>query len=527
MDNCTSAASILLAKLKVGHTKQNLEDSILSHPEYPSLLAISDTMSKYRIENLPVKVDGQKLKELPLPCIVQLSDKGGMFHVLVHYSEEWSVYLNDRGKQVKIPTKDFLKKWTGICLLVETTPHSGEVDIEKKLAERKTMAVFKWGAGLSLLIWAVWSFLNSPFMQESGSLFLAGYTLLKLIGLTMGVMLLWYEVDKYNPTLQSFCLGSKKVNCDSVLSSKYAKVLNGKLSLGLLGFTYFFATLVFLLINGFSSATLMPLAYLSFAGLPMVVISAYYQGLVIKQWCKFCVVVQVVLLMEAAAVFLGGSHLFRTEINSLPLLMALILMPIPIWKWLKSLLENKKEVNLHKRNLKKIKNNQNVLEGLLTRTRKIENSTEGLGISLHAENVKYNIIEVCNPYCVPCARAHPVLEELTRAKKINLQIMFTASMEKDDFTTKPVKHFLAIASKGDKKVIQKALDDWYLSENKNYDAFTNKYPMNGELERQNGKIEAMRHWCDVEKITKTPTIFINGHELPKEYNIEDLKEVLF
>ncbi|WP_147676335.1 DsbA family protein [Algibacter pacificus] len=50
--------------------------------------------------------------------------------------------------------------------------------------------------------------------------------------------------------------------------------------------------------------------------------------------------------------------------------------------------------------------------------------------------------------------------------------------------------------------------------------------MNGELEKQNHKIEAMRNWCDAENITHTPTIFINGFELPKEYSIEDLREVL-
>ncbi|MGS2737720.1 hypothetical protein [Sinomicrobium sp. M5D2P17] len=50
--------------------------------------------------------------------------------------------------------------------------------------------------------------------------------------------------------------------------------------------------------------------------------------------------------------------------------------------------------------------------------------------------------------------------------------------------------------------------------------------MNGELEEQRIKITAMRQWCDIENITQTPTIFINGYELPKEYLVEDLKEVL-
>ena len=43
---------------------------------------------------------------------------------------------------------------------------------------------------------------------------------------------------------------------------------------------------------------------------------------------------------------------------------------------------------------------------------------------------------------------------------------------------------------------------------------------------QDEKIAAMRRWCDVQKITHTPTIFINEHELPGEYSVEELKEVL-
>lgn len=110
MDNCISVTGNLLARLKIGYTARYLEDNILSHPEHPSLLTVADALSKYGIENLAVKVDGQKLKELPLPCVVQLSDNGGMFHVLTHYWEKESIYIDDKGKEVSIPTKDFFNK---------------------------------------------------------------------------------------------------------------------------------------------------------------------------------------------------------------------------------------------------------------------------------------------------------------------------------------------------------------------------------------------------------------------------------
>ncbi len=167
-----------------------------------------------------------------------------------------------------------------------------------------------------------------------------------------------------------------------------------------------------------------------------------------------------------------------------------------------------------------------MLQGLLAKTRKITTGTEGLGISLSNENAKYHVVKVCNPYCGPCAKAHPELEELVSKGKINLQILFTAHADENDMRRKPVSHFLALDAQGDKGRVHEALDDWYNAGKMDYDSFASKYPLNGELEKHNVKIEAMRQWCTIENITHTPTIFINGYELPKEYSVQDLKEVL-
>jgi hypothetical protein len=85
---------------------------------------------------------------------------------------------------------------------------------------------------------------------------------------------------------------------------------------------------------------------------------------------------------------------------------------------------------------------------------------------------------------------------------------------------------MAIDELDDTEIIQKALDDWYLAEEKNYTVFSSKYPLNGEVQKQSSKIQAMKEWCDKQKIVHTPTIFINGFEIPNEYNVSDLRNVL-
>lgn len=232
------------------------------------------------------------------------------------------------------------------------------------------------------------------------------------------------------------------------------------------------------------------------------------------------------MVSEILVVFLGGFYKETIAAETIPLIFVLLLLPILVWKLIKPLIEKEKEVSIYKRGLNRIKNDPNVMQALLFKSRKISKSTEGMGISITNLAAKYHVIKVCNPYCGPCAEAHPYLEELVNKGKISLQILFTAREDGDDYMVKPVNHFLAIDAQGDEKKTMAALDQWYSAERKDYDNFSSGYPMNGELEKQNDKIKEMRTWCDEEKITHTPTIFINGYELPREYSLEDLKEVL-
>lgn len=86
---------------------------------------------------------------------------------------------------------------------------------------------------------------------------------------------------------------------------------------------------------------------------------------------------------------------------------------------------------------------------------------------------------------------------------------------------------MALASKGDEKITKLALDDWYLSAVKNYSLFADKYPLNGELEKQGPKLEAMFSWCKEMNVIGTPTFFFNGHLLPNAFGIDELNYFLW
>jgi hypothetical protein len=150
-----------------------------------------------------------------------------------------------------------------------------------------------------------------------------------------------------------------------------------------------------------------------------------------------------------------------------------------------------------------------------------------LGIFLGNINATHKIVKICNPYCGPCGKAHAIIDSLLNNNpNIQIQIIFTASMDENDIRKKPVKHLLAIAAKGDEQLTKQALDDWYLMEIKNYDAFARKYPMEEELKEVEENIREMSNWCSSNEIKATPTFFINGHRLPPSYTPLDLKYFL-
>lgn len=123
--------------------------------------------------------------------------------------------------------------------------------------------------------------------------------------------------------------------------------------------------------------------------------------------------------------------------------------------------------------------------------------------------------------------AHLKIEQLLEQNKnVKAKIIFSTPNDETYPAIYPVRHLLAIAEDNNKSEIKQALDDWYLSETKDYRQFAKKYPKNGELLKQGYKMEMMEKWCNETGITFTPTIFINGQQLPDAYSIEDLQYFL-
>jgi thiol-disulfide isomerase/thioredoxin len=516
--------------LNVKVNRSTIDNVLQNHPDWPSFLCISDSLHKWHIPNAAGKIEPAQIDELPVPFLAYTSNNATPLAVITNISEGEVTYYTDNYKTPVIKKREgFLIDWQGIFLMAEKTESSGEKEykINKRNAFIKTIIpvlLFVLTIGFSFY------FLYNRIIGAGAINTIAAYIQLTILlaGIAVSTLLLWYEMDRNNPLLHKVCTGIAKGNCNAILTGKAAKLFSW-LSWSEVGFFFFSGAFLILLFAGNVANATVIVAWLHILALPYIIFSVYYQWQVAKQWCVLCLVVQALLLFGGVNAILGNT------INSVTNFLAgealaivgIFLLPVLIWYAVKPYILKLQTAKDTRKQYLRLKFNTEIFETLLSKQKQITTPVDGLGIVIGSPNAQHEIVKVCNPYCGPCSKAHPEIEKLLEENKsIKARIIFTATNNENDERNKPVKHLLAIAATNDERKITQALDDWYLTTKKDYEFFANKYPLNGELKQQDEKVNAMDMWCNNNSIVATPTIFINGKQLPDAYSIGDLQYFL-
>jgi uncharacterized membrane protein len=513
-----------LLKLKI--TASSIKKTIEQNPYYPSLLSLSDTFTKFNVPNNGFKVDKETLEQLELPVAAYYHHPqiGKDFILVTGITDNTVSYLHQGSKQQTISKQVFLTRYQEVVWMAEPGKESGEPDFEARLqVEKKSRfrSMLLWVMGLILIV-----LVAAINITGANAIVFMPVFFIKLMGLAATVLLLAYELDKSNAFIKNICTGGAKTNCEAVLDSKAAKL--GAISWSEVGFFYFAATTVFLLLPGVPVANKTAwLAIGNAMAAPYMVFSIYYQWRVVKNWCPFCLATQAVLLMEliwSILSFWGHPSLPILETGTFFALSFCVGLPITLWYTVKPVLKKANEAERFEAAYKRLHHHPLIFNSLLQQQQKAPDGWQQIGITIGNPDAINHIIKVCNPYCGPCAKAHRVLEELLHRKDIKLTIIFNTPVE--DVTCITGMHLLAIARAGDEINTRKALHEWYLSGTKDYRVFAEKYPVKSELLEERIRIEKMQLWCKEAQTMVTPTIFLNGFWLPENYSIEDLKDFL-
>ena len=516
----------LLQRMGVHVTSRTVKETLEQHPDYPSLLSISESLSGWKVNNACIQVEPDNLEKIPIPFITHLRYEGGIFVTVISIEGDRITYLDgEKGNTPLVKSrKDFIRAWTGAVLVAEAAEGAGEENYkagrQKELLTRYRAPALLLCCTLLAAAYAISSFRPG----EVSAIAFYGVLSLKYLGSLVTGLLLYHEIDESDPIFQQLCTYSKKDGCKSILDSRAAKLF-GLISWSEIGFSYFAGGFFFTLLTAVAPGPALSfLALLNLATLPYILFSLYYQWRIARQWCPLCLAVQALLAGEFLLCYLT----FR-QYAFLPDARLLVAFGLPLagWKFIRPLLLQAHAAGTYKVNLVRLKRNVQIFQALLERQKPIAANTEGLGIVIGNPRAVNTIVKVCNPYCGPCSKAHHELEELLRVNdNLKIRIIFTATEGDKGSRAMTTRHLLALYAKSDPRLMQDALAEWYHPAKKDYEAFAAKYPMNGELKLQDDQLSAMNHWCKETGISFTPTIFVNGYQLPEIYTVADLKYFL-
>ena len=191
---------------------EQFEISLLSHPDYDGLTAVTDTLNEFGIENTAAHVPLETLELLTEPFIAHIKQGHQERLALVHpiSIEKVKLYVGDK-KEEYISVIDFKEVWTGAIVAIEKNAYTGKRTLHCE--EKHLMAV------LTILI-------STIFLLGNPTVHSGMYFGLSLMGLYISGVIIAHQLGAGNNFVSRFCTLGKNTSCDSVLNSKYAKLTN-------------------------------------------------------------------------------------------------------------------------------------------------------------------------------------------------------------------------------------------------------------------------------------------------------------
>ncbi|HJP62458.1 MAG TPA: vitamin K epoxide reductase family protein [Mucilaginibacter sp.] len=520
-NNADSVVISLLKELAINIKSEDIIAELEKHPDYPSMLAISDVLNWFDIDNAAYRIDTGEVKDVPVPFIAhtRLND----FVSISKITGDQVTLSDNKRKNYKMPLAGFENLFDGVVLTI--TPSLSGYDTSKQNRTSRLSEYRRSGAFMLLGIVFFIVLFNSHYVNGL-SWQAALLTIIKMTGVFVSMLLLVQSIDQNNPLIQTLCSGKGKSDCNAILSSKAAKVFEG-LSWSEVGFFYFTGSLLALFFSKDSTAGMQILAFFNIVSLPYTVYSIYYQARVAKQWCVLCCTVQGLLWLEffPLVTFLSQPIVAPGPGQWLTVL-ACFMVPIALWLLIRPLFLKAQQLKTLKPQLQKFKYNKELFDATLQTQPKYALPSKEWSIVLGNAESDTIIIMVSNPYCPPCSKTHQELDTwLHKLENIQLRIVFTANNTDGDNKTPVVRHLMALNEQGDQHLMKRALHDWYAQKQKNLDAWAKAYPVQPD-ENKFYKLEKQSAWCEMAEVTGTPTLLVNGYRLPQVYQVQDIKYML-
>jgi uncharacterized membrane protein len=514
------AGKQILDHLKIKHTRYFLT-SLKSHPNYPTLLSLSDVLKEYQIENVCMQVSDERLSHMPLPFIAHLPRKNNAYVFVTEISDD-QVTFNLKGKKQKMHLQTFINFWDGVSLLFANSGEAAEPDyIKNRLKETLLLARQLLLVIGAFAIIALSFYSNLFFFKE----YIASTILLASV-LVSGLVISWLlQLKTFNipsSIAKKMCDFTQHTDCSAVVNSAASKIF-GVISWSEVGLIYYTWQLSILLFTPGMTDFLL-LCVTTIISLPFSIFSVYYQAKVVKAWCPLCLIIQF-LLWAAFFIFLPKlSLIFSYFPEPIQLLQATIslLIIVFIWTIIKPVYQSAGRAVHFQNKLKRFLQNKNMFDVFLKEQPKIIVPPLLPKLRLNENESGPVITVVTNTFCNPCALIHEKIEKLINKiqSPVQVEVIFFTK-DNSEPRSKIASIVLAWYYQKGSVAAQNALKEWFAKKDQDYESWSKKEhpPLTG---KEFVALEQQRAWCLQSGIQSTPVILFNGHILPDVYDVNDL-----
>jgi uncharacterized membrane protein len=485
-----------------------LNKRVLSHPYYPALESIVDTLDEMNIEYKAIRSDKLFLNELDYPLLI---------FVNVNNIKEFRLIKNANDL---INNKILLNSWDGITLLVNKRARNSEFSF-------LVSSNFLHTSFFILLFITIYAFI---FFNKFNILDNFIY-FFDFIGVFVCWHILMHKNGKNSIVLNHLCGSGTNDTCSEVLNSKQAKVFNN-ITLGDLGFVYFLSNLFFLWFMNLSKHNFINSLFLVFSSTFLLsFVSIYLQFKILKSWCKLCLFLVLIIWLQYFIFLFYHKDIFKylkifkLEIFEYTILSITIFFASVITYIINQYLDKINKLNNYKINLTKWQRNPFLFINHLNAQRQIDYQIWENDLIIGNRNAKIKILYVSNPYCSPCAETHFVFEELLNLFGHEICIILRVLSNSNNYSDKRRIAFNYLLNALDRGFsIEQVLGIWFTK--MNLEEFINYFKLFDNVEDFSFIISQHHNWSKLNNIEYTPTVFINGFELISPYNIEHFKDII-
>ncbi|MVO08983.1 thioredoxin domain-containing protein [Flavobacterium sp. TP390] len=480
-------------KLKI--SKEEFLFQFQSHPNYPSLLSFSDTLSFLGIKNDVYEIDKDNWGELPNQFITIHNNK---FTYVEKKDNDYLIYSDKASKMSKSKLHDEASDFVIIFEKVEEVLHKSEIN-------------FKWLIYSFFALFSLYSY-----FQNTVQLFL--FNILSIIGIFISLGIFNKKFGKESVVINALCDGSKKKSesisdCEKIFNSD--KINFYRLRLSDFSLIYFLGIFVLGLFIPLSESILKVISYFSIL---VIAYSLFYQLFIEKTFCRICLTIILILIVQILISYLFFNNTFYYNVFFKSIIVFLILFGLIIY--INNILSEKED--FYRLSLKSIKFKKNYdifKKELLVKHFDFHNKNEVFWIG--KRDAKLNISIVTNPFCGYCKEAHIILEKIiNKYTNISAQIRFNyyPELANDDLTS-IISAFKNIYDSEGEKSLLKAIEIWY--KNNNLKNFKKEYE-NFFVQADLSKIILLANDNRNNGLTFTPVFLINNYQFPDKYEREDI-----